>query len=70
MLGADYNLERLCTMLQIPFVRTVDNQILVPVGGRTQGAVRWMLQAFYGIGGKTTGRYVSSGFYRMEDKAK
>ncbi len=69
-LQADYNLERLCTMLQIPFVKTVDRTILVPVGGKKQGTTRWMLQAFYGIGGKNTGRYVSSGFYRMEDKAR
>ena len=70
LLQGDYNLERLCTMLQIPFVRTTDNLILIPVGGKKQGATRWMLQAFYGIGGKNIGRYVSSGFYRMEDKAR
>lgn len=42
-------IEGLCSILEIPFIKTKNNVILVPVGGKKAEVTRWMLKTFYGI---------------------
>ena len=49
VLEANTDLEDLCTILEIPYVKTLDKEILVPVGGKKATVTRWMLKTFYGI---------------------
>ena len=49
LLAGDKNLEELCTLQGVPYVKTADDNILIPVGGRSSASARWILKSFYGI---------------------
>ena len=63
VLKSTTQIEGLCSILEIPFVKTKNNVILVPVGGKKAEVTRWMLKTFYGIASQSNGiqRYTFHG---------